>query len=214
MSLQDRGDFVRFSVRVVSREITLWVGYASPQRPRTDGALFGYGSEIKSLGSVESGARGLLARTDLLFKLPDWRCTGSHSYRKIGRDTPMTSVRMDKWLWAARFFKTRSLAARACELGRIQSNRQLAKAAREVRIGDMLGVTNEGGDFEIEVLLLSDVRGPASVAQTLYRETDASRELRQKVAAERKAMRQFEELPAARPSKRDRRRIIQFRGRS
>jgi len=125
----------------------------------------------------------------------------------------MTSVRIDKWLWAARFFKTRSLAARACELGRIQSNSQPAKPAREVRIGDMLRVTNDGGDFEIEVLLLSDVRGPASVAQTLYRETNASRELRQKVAAERKAMREFEVLPAARPSKRDRRRIIQFRGR-
>jgi ribosome-associated heat shock protein Hsp15 len=125
----------------------------------------------------------------------------------------MTSVRIDKWLWAARFFKTRSLAARACELGRIQSNGQPAKAAREVRSGDMLRVSNEGGDFEIKVLLLSDVRGPASVAQTLYCETDASRERRQKVAAERKAMRQFEELPAARPSKRDRRRIIQFRGR-
>jgi ribosome-associated heat shock protein Hsp15 len=126
----------------------------------------------------------------------------------------MTSARIDKWLWAARFFKTRSLAGRACELGRIQSNRQPAKAAREVRIGDMLRVTNDGGDFEIEVLLLSDTRGPASVAQTLYRETDASRELRQKVAAERKAMREFEQLPLARPSKRDRRRIIQFRGRA
>ena len=126
----------------------------------------------------------------------------------------MTSVRIDKWLWAARFFKTRSLAARGCELGRIRSNGQPAKAAREVRIGDMLRVTNEGGDFEIEVLLLSDVRGPAPVAQTLYRETDDSRELRQKVAAERKAMREFEELPAARPSKRDRRHIIQFRGRA
>jgi len=126
----------------------------------------------------------------------------------------MTSVRMDKWLWAARFFKTRSLAARACDLGRIHSNGQNAKPAREVRIGDMLRVTNDGGDFEIEVLLLSEVRGPASVGQTLYRETEASRELRQKVAAERKAMRQFEELPAGRPSKRDRRSIIQFRGRS
>jgi ribosome-associated heat shock protein Hsp15 len=126
----------------------------------------------------------------------------------------MTSVRMDKWLWAARFFKTRSLAARACDLGRIQSNGQPAKPAREVRIGDMLRVNTAGGDFEIEVLLLSEVRGAASVAQTLYRETEASRELRQKVAAERKAMKQFEELPAGRPSKRDRRRIIQFRGRS
>jgi ribosome-associated heat shock protein Hsp15 len=125
----------------------------------------------------------------------------------------MVGVRIDKWLWAARFFKTRSVAARACELGRIQSNGQLAKAAREVHIGDMLQVTNEGGTFQVEVLLLSEVRGPAPVAQTLYRETEASRELRLKVEAERKAMRQFEELPAGRPSKRDRRKIIQFRGR-
>src|SRR5271167_1336023 len=126
----------------------------------------------------------------------------------------MTGVRMDKWLWAARFFKTRSLAARACELGRIESNGQPAKAAREVRIGDMLRVTNDGGEFLVEVLLLSEVRGPASVAQTLYRETEASRDLRLKVAAGRKAMKQFEELPTGRPSKRDRRRIIRFRGRS
>ena len=126
----------------------------------------------------------------------------------------MTPVRMDKWLWAARFFKTRALAARACDLGRIQSNGQTAKAAREVRIGDMLRVTNDGGDFQVEVLLLSEMRGPASVAQTLYRETEASRELRLKLAAERKAMKQFEESPTSRPSKRDRRRIIQFRGRA
>lgn len=126
----------------------------------------------------------------------------------------MTSVRIDKYLWAARFFKTRSLAARACELGRIQSNNQPAKPSREVRIGDTLRVTNDGGDFEIEVLLLSDLRGPASVAQTLYRETDASRTLREKVAAERRATRDFEVLPAGRPSKRDRRHIIQFRGRT
>ena len=75
-------------------------------------------------------------------------------------------------------------------------------------------VINDGGDFQVEVLLLSQIRGPASVAQTLYRETEASKELRLKVAAERKAMRQFEELPAGRPSKRDRRQIIQFRGRA
>ena len=126
----------------------------------------------------------------------------------------MASIRIDKWLWAARFFKTRALAARACELGRIQSNGQPAKPAREVRIGDMLRVTNDGGDFQVEVLLLREVRGPASVAQTLYRETEASRELRLKVAAERKAMKQFEQLHAGKPSKRDRRRIIQFRGRA
>jgi ribosome-associated heat shock protein Hsp15 len=126
----------------------------------------------------------------------------------------MISVRIDKWLWAARFFRTRALAARACELGRIQCNGQPAKASREVRVGNMLRITNDGGDFEVEVLLLGDVRGPANVAQTLYRETEASRELRLKAAAERKAARQFEELPEGRPSKRDRRRIIQFRGRA
>jgi ribosome-associated heat shock protein Hsp15 len=125
----------------------------------------------------------------------------------------MTGVRMDVWLWAARFFKTRPLAKKACELGRIVSNGQVAKAAREVRVGDKLRVSNEGGDFQVEVLLLSEVRGPAAVAQTLYCETEESRELRQKVAAERKAMREFEVLPAGRPSKRDRRHIIQFRGR-
>ena len=123
------------------------------------------------------------------------------------------SLRIDKFLWAARFFKTRVVASRACDLGRIQSNGQLAKPAREVRVGDMLRVTNDGGDFEIEVLALSDVRGPASVAQSLYRETDASREIRLKVAAERKAAREWEQLPAGRPSKRDRGKIIRFRGR-
>ncbi len=125
----------------------------------------------------------------------------------------MTGLRMDIWLWAARFFKTRPLAKRACELGRVLSNGQVAKAAREVRVGDCLRITNEGGDFQVEVLLLSEVRGPASVAQTLYRESNESREMRQKVAAERKAMREFEVLPEGRPSKRDRRHIIQFRGR-
>ena len=125
----------------------------------------------------------------------------------------MNSVRIDKWLWAARFFKTRSLAARACELGRIQSNGQPAKPAREVHVGDMLRVTNDSGDFQIEVLLLSEVRGPAAVAQTLYCETEASRELRLKAAEERKVLREFQPTPTRRPSKRDRRKIIQFRGR-
>jgi ribosome-associated heat shock protein Hsp15 len=120
---------------------------------------------------------------------------------------------MDKWLWAARFFKTRALAAKACDLGRVQSNGQLAKAARDVRAGDVLRVKNEGGEFTLEVLLLSEVRGPATVAQTLYRETDESRELRQKLAEERKAVMQFEAMPATRPSKRDRREINRFRGR-
>jgi ribosome-associated heat shock protein Hsp15 len=126
----------------------------------------------------------------------------------------MTSVRIDIWLWAARFFKTRALAKRACELGRIESNGQPAKPAREVRVGDRLRVTTEGGEYQVQVLLLSVVRGPASDARGLYFETEASRELRKKLADERKAMKQFEELPAGRPSKRDRRKIIHFRGRA
>ena len=123
----------------------------------------------------------------------------------------MTGVRMDKWLWAARFFKTRTLAARACDLGRIASNGQRAKAAREVRAGDLVQVTNDGGDFQVEVLALSEMRGPAAVAQTLYRETETSRESRLKLAEERKAMPHFEKLREGRPSKRDRRRIDRLR---
>ena len=119
---------------------------------------------------------------------------------------------MDKWLWAARFFKTRALAAKACDIGRIRSKGIEAKPARDVRVGDMLHVKNEGGDFEVEVLELSEMRGPAAMAQKLYRETEASKELRLKAAEERKAMQQFAPLPERRPSKRDRRRIIQFRG--
>jgi ribosome-associated heat shock protein Hsp15 len=125
----------------------------------------------------------------------------------------MTGVRMDKWLWAARFFKTRTLAARACELGRIASNGQPAKPSREVRVGDLLRVKNDGGDFQVEVLLLSEMRGPAAVAQTLYRETEASRELRLKLAQERKAMPHSEASREGKPTKRDRREIDRFRGR-
>ena len=125
----------------------------------------------------------------------------------------MTGVRMDAWLWAARFFKTRTLAKNACDLGRVRSNGRAAKAAREVRIGDRLQITNDGGDFEIDVLGLSQIRGPATEAQGLYRETEQSKAMRQKVASERRAAREWETLPAGRPSKRDRRRIIQFRGR-
>jgi ribosome-associated heat shock protein Hsp15 len=120
---------------------------------------------------------------------------------------------MDKWLWAARFFKTRALAARACELGRIESNGHQAKASREVRVGDLLQVKTAGGDFQVAVLVLSEMRGPATVAQMLYRETEASRELRLKVAEERKAMPHLEGLREGKPSKRDRREIDRFRGR-
>jgi ribosome-associated heat shock protein Hsp15 len=122
-------------------------------------------------------------------------------------------VRIDKWLWAARFFKTRSLATRACELGRIASKGQNAKPAREVRAGDVLQVKTEGGDFEVEVLALSEMRGPAAVAQTLYRETEQGRELRLKAAEIRKAMAPVEGTREGKPSKRDRREIDRWRGR-
>ena len=125
----------------------------------------------------------------------------------------MTGVRMDKWLWAARFFKTRSLAARACDLGRIEANGQPAKPARDVRAGDLLRVKNDSGDFQLEVLALRSMRGPAAVAQTLYRETEASRELRLKLAEERKAMPHSEAFREGKPSKRDRREIGRLRGR-
>jgi ribosome-associated heat shock protein Hsp15 len=121
---------------------------------------------------------------------------------------------MDKWLWAARFFKTRSLAADACELGRIHSNGQQAKPSREVRVGDLLQIRNDSGDFQVEVLLLSEMRGPAAVAQTLYTETEASRALRLRLAEERKAMPHPEGLRESRPSKRDRRDLDRFRGRT
>ena len=123
----------------------------------------------------------------------------------------MNSVRLDKWLWAARFYKTRTLAAKACELGRVELQGQTARSSREVRLGDRLIVQNEGGRFEIDVLALSEMRGPASVAQALYQETEPSREARARLAEERKAGLHFTPAPAGRPSKKDRRKIHRFR---
>ena len=140
--------------------------------------------------------------------------------RKLPRPSPnipqnsyMDGVRIDKWLWAARFFKTRALASTACELGRIHSNSQQAKASREVRVGDSLRVKNESGEYHVEVLAVSEMRGPAAVAQTLYRESEASREARQKLAEDRKAMAEMTGMPDVKPSKRDRRELDRFRRR-
>ena len=122
-------------------------------------------------------------------------------------------VRLDKWLWAARFFKTRALAVRACELGRIVSNGVACKPAREVHAGDRLEIRTEAGDFHIQVLLLSEVRGPAAVAQTLYAESQESRELRQQRAEERRALMQQGLITESKPSSRDRRQLNRLRGR-
>jgi len=134
----------------------------------------------------------------------------AHPREELG--TALDKVRLDKWLWAARFFKTRALAAKACELGRVRSGEVTAKPARDVRIGDTLTVKNEGGEFVVQVLALSEVRGPAAVAQALYCETEASKAERARVEAERKAMFAVD-VPVGRPSKRDRREINRWRGR-
>ena len=146
-----------------------------------------------------------------------WSCLSASPERydlHMATVRPESCIRIDKWLWAARFFKTRSLASQACELGRVEANGQNVKPSREVRVGDMLRVKNDSGEFQIEVLVLSDIRGPAPVAQTLYRETEASHESRLKLADERKAMPRFETSTEGRPSKRDRREIARLRGRS
>src|SRR5438045_3956139 len=124
----------------------------------------------------------------------------------------VTGTRIDKWLWAARFFKTRELASKACELGRVTSNGVRAKPAREVKVGDMIQLENETGRFEVEVLELSQQRGPAAVAQTLYRETEESKELRRQAVEQKKLMGPVDFAPAKRPSKRDRRLIHSFSG--
>ena len=139
---------------------------------------------------------------------------------------------MDKWLWAARFFKTRALASKACELGRIDARRgagastpadkfagdtgawQPVKASREVHVGEMVRVKNDSGEFVIEVLGLSEVRGPASVAQGLYRETEESKAARLAVVEAKKAIPVYESTwESGRPTKRDRRVMSRLRGR-
>lgn len=119
------------------------------------------------------------------------------------------SVRIDKWLWAARFFKTRSLATDAVEAGKVRVNGERVKPARSVKIGERLAIDNGASEWEVVVQDLSDVRGPAPVAQQLYAETEASIAKRQQEAERRKF---FPEPGAAikgRPTKRDRRKLDQ-----
>lgn len=121
---------------------------------------------------------------------------------------PLASIRIDKWLWAARFFKTRSLAQEAVELGRVRLAGQRLKPSRDVKPGDRLTVERGEERFEIFVEKISAVRGPAHVAQTLYRETDESREKRERASEMRKiAMEPASTIAKGRPTKRDARLI-------
>ncbi len=122
-------------------------------------------------------------------------------------------MRVDKWLWVARFFKTRALAARSCELGRVQLGGQVVKPAREVRVGDLLRIRTEAAEFEVAVLGMSEMRGPASVAQTLYAETETSRAQRALVAEQRRLEPQMTALSGGRPTKKDRRDLARLRDR-
>ncbi len=126
------------------------------------------------------------------------------------KQAPLSAIRIDKWLWAARFFKTRSLAQHAVELGRIQLDGQKIKPAREVKPGDRLLIERGEERFEVEVTGISSVRGPASAAQQLYAETEASQEKRKQLAENRKlAIEPARFIEKGRPTKRDGRRIRQ-----
>jgi ribosome-associated heat shock protein Hsp15 len=118
-------------------------------------------------------------------------------------------LRIDKWLWAARFYKTRSLAAQAVDGGKARWNGERVKPSRELHVGDRITVRVGELEWDIEVLGLSERRGPASEAATLYRESDASRAKRGLMLAMRKAS--PTPVTDGRPTKRDRRRLEQFR---
>lgn len=123
-----------------------------------------------------------------------------------------TRVRLDKWLWAARWFKTRALAAEQCERGQVLVNGVTAKPAKELRIGDMLELRHERGQFAVEVLQLGAKRQSAAVAQAQYRETDASRRAREQAAEQRRLSPEPEAARHGRPTKLDRRQLQRLRG--
>lgn len=121
-----------------------------------------------------------------------------------------THIRLDKWLWAARFFKTRSLAKQAIEGGKVRYNGERSKVSKVVEVGAKLTLAQGWDKLEVEVIALSDQRGPAPQAQLLYRETEASRSAREKASAERKAFAASEPQSPERPNKKQRRQIHQF----
>ena len=127
----------------------------------------------------------------------------------LTNDDPGAGVRLDKWLWAARFFKTRSLATEAVDAGRVRFQGDRPKPSKPVRIGDALEVRSEGGIFQIVVIGLADRRGPATLAQALYREDPDSRKVREELAARRREE-AFIRPWKGRPTKRERRALVRF----
>ena len=117
------------------------------------------------------------------------------------------TVRIDKWLWAARFFKTRSLATEAVLTGKVALNRERVKPAHSVKVGDTLALNNSANEWEVVVQRLADVRGSVAIAQTLYSETEQSLKKRAVVAEDRKYFHEPTMLIKGRPTKRDRRLI-------
>lgn len=122
----------------------------------------------------------------------------------------MAGLRIDKWLWAARFFKTRSLATEACDAGRVQCNGQPAKPSRVLQVGNQLEIRNEGGIFVVEVLILSDQRTAAAIAGTYFSESDESKAARKAASDLRREQLIGQPMPRVKPGKRDRRLIHRF----
>jgi ribosome-associated heat shock protein Hsp15 len=125
---------------------------------------------------------------------------------------PGARLRIDKWLWAARFFKTRSLASDAVEKGRVKIGGANVKPSKDVRVGDIVEIDIERIVWHVEVLGVCDVRGPATVAQTLYAETEEGRAKRTAEAERRKTFREPAAGLQGRPTKRDRRVIDKLAG--
>ncbi len=121
------------------------------------------------------------------------------------------SVRIDKWLWAARFFKTRSMARDAISGGKVHLNSHRVKPGRILNIGDVLRIQRGEEEYNVAVLQLSTRRGPAAIAQTLYEESQESCERREQRAEQRKLEHRQDGLRERRPDKRQRRRIINFK---
>lgn len=129
---------------------------------------------------------------------------------RLSPPTVSDSVRIDKWLWAARFFKTRSLATDAVDGGKVKLNGERVKPARGVKPGDTLEIDNGSTEWEVVVQELADKRGSASIAQSLYTETEKSIAERQRKAEQRKLFREPSEAIKGRPTKRDRRQLDKF----